>query len=101
MGVCTAFVFATLVEFTCVNYLWRKRSNPYKLTNLDFNGFPEELRAQAEFDAEMECGDGGGNGNCSREFLEKITKNFVYRVVQLDFTPDTEVFYLLLELLLI
>ena len=32
MGVCTAFVFATLVEFTCVNYLWRKRANPYALT---------------------------------------------------------------------
>jgi hypothetical protein len=29
MGVCTAFVFAALVEFTCVNYLWRKKSNPY------------------------------------------------------------------------
>ena len=26
MGVCTAFVFAALVEFTCVNYLWRKTS---------------------------------------------------------------------------
>ena len=24
MGVCTAFVFAALVEFTFVNYLWRK-----------------------------------------------------------------------------
>ena len=35
MGVCTAFVFATLVEFTCVNYLWRKRSNPYKVVQLN------------------------------------------------------------------
>ena len=26
MGVCTAFVFAALVEFTFVNYLWRKTS---------------------------------------------------------------------------
>ena len=26
---CTAFVFAALVEFTCVNYLWRMKSNPY------------------------------------------------------------------------
>ena len=24
MGVCTAFVFAALVEFTFVNYMWRK-----------------------------------------------------------------------------
>ena len=29
MGVCTAFVFAALVEFTFVNYLWRKTSEPY------------------------------------------------------------------------
>ena len=26
MGVCTAFVFAALVEFTFVNYMWRKQS---------------------------------------------------------------------------
>ena len=24
MGVCTAFVFAALIEFTIVNYLWRR-----------------------------------------------------------------------------
>ena len=29
MGVCTAFVFAALVEFTCVNYLWRKTVKEY------------------------------------------------------------------------
>lgn len=29
MGVCTAFVFAALVEFTMVNYLWRKNVSPY------------------------------------------------------------------------
>ena len=28
MGVCTAFVFAALVEFTFVNYMWRKQSLP-------------------------------------------------------------------------
>jgi hypothetical protein len=28
MGVCTAFVFAALVEFTCVNYLWRMQDSP-------------------------------------------------------------------------
>ena len=26
MGVCTAFVFAALVEFTFVNYMWRSQS---------------------------------------------------------------------------
>jgi hypothetical protein len=26
MGVCTAFVFAALVEFTFVNYMWRSES---------------------------------------------------------------------------
>eukprot|EP00094_Tigriopus_californicus_P013642 TCALIF_13199-PA protein Name:"Similar to Glra4 Glycine receptor subunit alpha-4 (Mus musculus)" AED:0.14 eAED:0.28 QI:0/0/0/0.75/0.33/0.5/4/0/282 len=29
MGVCTAFVFAALVEFTCVNYLWRRNQRPF------------------------------------------------------------------------
>jgi len=29
MGVCTAFVFAALVEFTFVNYLWRKTTETY------------------------------------------------------------------------
>ena len=72
-----AFVFAALVEFTCVNYLWRKRSNPYKVSkqmnqnnydvisyyflfpnkldpySLSFSGFPQH----ADYDAEM-CGDG-------------------------------------------
>ena len=28
MGVCTAFVFAALVEFTFVNYLWRRKQGP-------------------------------------------------------------------------
>lgn len=27
MGVCTAFVFAALVEFTFVNYMWRKSTS--------------------------------------------------------------------------
>ena len=39
MGVCTAFVFAALVEFTFVNYLWRKTSEPYwKFERFDTNG---------------------------------------------------------------
>jgi hypothetical protein len=25
MGACTAFIFAALIEFTVVNYLWRRR----------------------------------------------------------------------------
>ncbi|XP_018011309.2 glycine receptor subunit alpha-2-like, partial [Hyalella azteca] len=33
MGACTAFVFCALLEFTLVNYMWRKRPQP-KLPNL-------------------------------------------------------------------
>ena len=33
MGVCTAFVFAALVEFTFVNYLWRKTAASSYLDN--------------------------------------------------------------------
>ncbi len=35
MGVCTAFVFAALVEFTFVNYLWRKTVKPAALVSFD------------------------------------------------------------------
>lgn len=32
MGVCTMFVFTALLEFTFVNYLWRKK--PHAVSNL-------------------------------------------------------------------
>ena len=45
MGVCTAFVFAALVEFTFVNYLWRKttmRAYAGKAANVASHSTPGE-----------------------------------------------------------
>ena len=52
MGVCTAFVFAALVEFTCVNYLWRKAiAEPYL-----------KYDASSSIFGAMNSGGGGGGG---------------------------------------
>ncbi len=51
MGVCTAFVFAALVEFTFVNYLWRKT-----------------CATAREYSARMGVKGGMENGNNTRHF---------------------------------
>ena len=46
MGACTAFIFAALIEFTVVNYLWRRRqmvsSSPAKHNNIFERKSPTE-----------------------------------------------------------
>lgn len=39
MGACTAFIFAALIEFTIVNYLWRKRSYSTETSIQDRTGY--------------------------------------------------------------
>lgn len=46
MGACTAFIFAALIEFTCVNYLWRQDRLAYNLSEMHkgkrFNNLGDE-----------------------------------------------------------
>ncbi len=35
MGACTAFIFAALIEFTVVNYLWRKYKMGFALAYME------------------------------------------------------------------
>ena len=58
MGVCTAFVFAALVEFTIVNYMWRKLVVPDAPTQGGNNKmFPSkrQRRAQASSNSFFPC----------------------------------------------
>ena len=49
MGVCTAFVFAALVEFTIVNYMWRKLVVPDVPTQSGNNKmFPNKRQRRAQ-----------------------------------------------------
>ena len=49
MGVCTAFVFAALVEFTIVNYMWRKLVVPDVTTQAGSNKmFPGQRQRRAQ-----------------------------------------------------
>ena len=47
MGACTAFIFAALIEFTVVNYLWRKQKLGYTLNQqgIDFSVSDNEEEA--------------------------------------------------------
>ena len=47
MGACTAFIFAALIEFTVVNYLWRKQKLGYTLNQqgIDFSDSDNEEEA--------------------------------------------------------
>lgn len=47
MGTCTAFVFCALLEFTIVNYMWRKQPNTHKHLATSSNGKAASAAAAA------------------------------------------------------
>ncbi|XP_040582791.1 glycine receptor subunit beta-type 4-like [Lepeophtheirus salmonis] len=48
MGACTAFIFAALIEFTIINYLWRRTKINYSVSTA-FDGFDLQNLEKNEF----------------------------------------------------
>ncbi len=69
MGVCTAFVFAALVEFTFVNYLWRKNSSGRSGGGFCWGKSAETSAADLSFDAAEAVAERGGSAEAATAFF--------------------------------
>ncbi len=70
MGVCTAFVFAALVEFTFVNYLWRQTAEVG--AGVRFDAAAAMAAASSAGGASAEAGGGGSTGGINNSANEKL-----------------------------